>query len=62
MKITKTYRLEPETIRKLEELTKIYQTAIDKASSIKAKVTMTEVIETLIAKEYAAQKERADHE
>ena len=57
MKILKSYRLEENTIKKLEELTKMYEESINKMSPVKAKITMTDVVEMLINNEYMKLKE-----
>lgn len=59
MKILKSYRLEKETIKKLDELATIYQQRLNNAG-ITAKFTMTDVIETLVNREYAQIKEDQD--
>ena len=56
MKILKSYRLEKETIEKLDELARIYQQRLNNAG-ITAKFTMTDVLETLINREYTQIKE-----
>lgn len=56
MKILKSYRLEKETIERLDELAAIYQQRLNNLG-ITAKFTMTDVIETLVNREYAAIKE-----
>jgi len=61
-KISKTFRIDPIVVNELEELVKIHQKIHDDSmnalysNAVTKKVTMTDVIEMLIKKEYELQK------
>lgn len=60
-KIIKAYRLSPDVIEKLEKLTELYQLQLNESNNHlysylpNKKVTMTDVIETVIRKEFVFQ-------